>query len=50
MDLREELMQKLYEEQAAYKDQLCTLPAQEILDHAYELNLRDDIVMVMSTA
>ena len=50
MDLREELMQKLYEEQAAYKDHLCTLPAQEILDHAYELNLRDDIVMVMSTA
>ena len=50
MDLREELMQKLSEEQAAYKDHLCTLPAQEILDHAYELNLRDDIVMVMSTA
>ena len=34
MDLREELMQKLYEEQAAYKDHLCKLPAQEILDHA----------------
>ena len=50
MDLREELMQKLYEEQAAYKDQLCTLPAQEILDRAYEINLRDDILSVMNSA
>ena len=50
MDLKEELMQKLYEEQEAYKDQLCTLPAQEILDRAYEINLRDDILSVMNSA
>ena len=50
MDLKEELMQKLYEEQEAYKDQLCTLPAQEILDRAYEINLRDDIMSVMNSA
>jgi hypothetical protein len=40
----------MHEEQQRYKEYLCTLPAMEILDHAYEINLREDILMVMDTA
>jgi hypothetical protein len=50
MDLNAELRQKMHEEQQRYKEYLCTLPAMEILDHAYEINLREDILMVMDTA
>ena len=50
MDLNAELRQKMHEEQQRYKEYLCTLPATEIIDHAYEINLRDDILMVMDTA
>ena len=50
MDLNAELRQKMHEEQQRYKEYLCTLPAMKILDHAYEINLREDILMVMDTA
>ena len=50
MDYYLALKQKMQEEQQRYKEHLCTLPAMEILDCAYEINLRDDILMVMETA
>ena len=47
----EELNTRLYEKMAAeqtrYRDWLLTLPPAELLQHAYEYSVREDIVMCM---
>lgn len=47
----EELNTRLYEKMAAeqtrYRDWLLTLPSAELLQHAYEYSVREDIVMCM---
>lgn len=50
----EELNTRLYEKMAAeqmkYRDWLLTLPPADILNHAYEYSVREDIVMCMEEA
>lgn len=40
-----ELYQKMQAELERFKDWLCTLPAQEILNHAYEYTTKEDILL-----
>ena len=41
------LYEKMSAEQRIYREWLLSLPAQEILDHAYEYTIREDILIAM---
>lgn len=45
--LNDVLFEKMLAEQRGYREWLLTLPAQEILDHAYEYSIREDILIAM---
>ena len=42
------LYRKIKGEQDKYRDWLLGLPAEEILDHAYEYSVREDILMALA--
>lgn len=44
-DLNTRLFEKMAAEQTRYRDWLLTLPPAELLQHAYEYSVREDIVM-----
>lgn len=48
MSVNEELIERLYDkitaEQEEYREYLLSLPADEVLEHAYEYIIREDIV------
>lgn len=46
-ELNTKLYEKLFDEQEAYKGWLLTQPPDEILKHAYEYTLREDIVLAL---
>ncbi len=46
-DYRTELYEKMAAEQNAYRDWLKAQSAEEVLNHAYEYTIREDIVMAM---
>lgn len=46
-ELNTKLYEKLFAEQEAYKGWLLTQPPDEILNHAYAYNIREDIVLAM---
>ena len=46
-ELNTELYKKLFSEQEAYKEWLTKQPSEEILNHAYEYIMREDIIMAM---
>ena len=46
-DLNTALYEKMYEEQEKYRDWLKGQPPEEVLNHAYEYTVREDIVMEM---
>lgn len=46
-DLNMALYEKMYEEQEKYRDWLKSQPPEEVLNHAYEYTVREDIVMCM---
>lgn len=46
-ELNTKLYEKLFAEQEAYKGWLLTQPPEEILNHAYEYNIREDIVLAL---
>lgn len=41
------LYRKMKAEQGTYRDWLLSLPPEEILDHAYEYSVREDILMAL---
>lgn len=45
--LNTKLYEKMYYEQLRYRDWLLTLPPEEILRHAYEYIIREDIVLTL---
>lgn len=47
MNVNERLYQKMQEEQAEYRAWLLTLPANEVLIHAYDYVLRANILITM---
>ena len=46
-ELNTRLYEKMAAEQTRYRDWLLTLPPAELLQHAYEYSVREDIVMCM---
>ena len=44
-DLNTALYQKMFAEQAQYRDQMLTMTPQQILGHAYEFICREDILL-----
>ena len=46
-ELNTKVYEKLYAEQEKYKGWLLTQPPEEILNHAYEYTVREDIVLAM---
>lgn len=46
-DYNTELYEKMKAEQRRYRDWLSTQPPEDILNHAYEYTVREDIVMAM---
>jgi len=46
-ELNNTLYEKMSAEQRVYREWLLSLPAQEILDHAYEYSIREDILIAM---
>jgi hypothetical protein len=46
-ELNNALYEKMSAEQCVYREWLLSLPAQEILDHAYEYSIREDILIAM---
>ena len=47
-ELNTAIYEKMAAEQSAYRDRLLTLPPDEILQHAYEYAVRQDILFVLS--
>lgn len=47
VDINTELYEKMVEEQDKYRDWLKSQPPEEIINHAYEYSMREDIVMAM---
>lgn len=45
VELNTTLYKKIYEEQAAFREQLLGMPPEEILSHAYEYTQREDILL-----
>lgn len=48
-ELNSTLYEKMSAEQRVYREWLLSLPAGEILDHAYEYSIREDILIAMET-
>ena len=46
-ELNTELYRKLFSEQERFKEWLLTQPSSEILNHAYEYVMREDIILAM---
>lgn len=46
-ELNTKLYEKLFAEQEQFKGWLLTQPPEEILNHAYEYTIREDIVLAM---
>ena len=46
-ELNTKLYEKMFDEQRLYRDWLLTLPPEEILHHAYEYTVREDIVFML---
>lgn len=49
-ELNTQLYEKMFAEQEAFKEHLLTLPPNEILNHAYEYCVREDILMVQESS
>lgn len=45
MNAKEQLLEKMQQEQAKYRDWLTAQPPEEILNHTYEYTVREDILM-----
>lgn len=45
MNAKDQLLEKMQQEQARYRDWLIAQPPEEILNHAYEYSVREDIIM-----
>ena len=45
MNTKEQLLKKMQQEQAKYRDWLAVQPPEEILNHTYEYTVREDILM-----
>lgn len=48
-ELNTKLYEKMFDEQRLYRDWLLTLPPKEILHHAYEYTVREDIVFTLES-
>ena len=46
-ELNTALYRKMYDEQAAFREQLLGMPPKEILSHAYEYTQREDILRAL---
>ena len=45
MNAKDQLLEKMQQEQAKYRDWLTVQPPEEILNHTYEYTVREDILM-----
>ena len=46
-NMRDNLIEKMYSEQKEYRKYLISLLAEEVLSHAYEYSVREDILFAM---
>ena len=46
-ELNLELYNRMSDEQEKFKEELLCLPAEEILEHSYAYNIREDILLIM---